>query len=64
MNDQPDWREIAGNLVTALEMQREIIQITHVRRSLPPSESDMRRLVDLSARVLAWERQALMALRS
>ena len=64
MNDQPDWRAIAANLVTALEMQREIIQITHVRRSLPPSEPQMRKLVELSHRVSTWEREALIALRS
>lgn len=35
MTDRPDDREIAVNLISALEMQREAAAATHVERSQP-----------------------------
>ena len=62
MSSHPDWREIASNLVSALQMQREAVAVTHVTRTQPLTDQEIRRLADLHEQVIAWERDALEAL--
>jgi hypothetical protein len=63
MSNYPDWREIAANLVSALELQREAVAITHVVRPQLLTDDEIRRLGD-QEQISGWERDALEALDS
>jgi hypothetical protein len=64
MSNYPDWREIAANLVSALELQREAVAVTHVIRPQSLTDDEIRRLGELQEQISDCERDALEALDS